>query len=210
MAKAMLGGVVRKFGPITRSPQVLLDHLSGVVEHLNADLRDQLVTCSVFHGLADRANGRLDYCSAGGCRPLVWTRKDEVLDLDSKAPPLGDAAGPVRDRGTLELGSLRRLIIYTEGLGTAPTVSGDSLGAVRGRRLLVDTMHLPAEEQVEAVWRTLRTHTGTDRAFTDDATLFVAEFDEGLTVPAAESVKTLSRTFRETGGAAPDSSVFLG
>ena len=210
MAKAMLGGVVRKFGPITCSPRVLLNHLSRVVEHLNADLRDQRVTCAVFHGLVDKARGKLDYCSAGGCRPLVWTREGEVLDVESTGPALGDAAGPAHDSRTLELSRLRRLIIYTVGLSPVPSVPGESLGPVGGRSLLVDTMHLPVEEQVDAVWQTLRMHADRDQAFTDDATLFVADFEQALTMPATGSVKTLSRTFRETGEAAPDSSVFLG
>lgn len=210
LAKAVLSGAARKFGPISRSPDALMGQLDRLLGRINASLRNQRVTCSVFVGLIDRAKGTLEYCNAGRCRMLVWTREDELRDLEQTGTALG--CSPALDCGSerLELTLLRRLVIYTEGLIAARSVSGLPLGMSRVRRLLIDTVHLPANEQVDVVLQGLRKHVGPDRAPTEDVTVFLTDFAEGATAPSSNSMETWLRSYDRAGGIAPDSSVFLG
>jgi len=210
LGKAVLSGAARKFGPISRSPRVLMDQLNRLLGRINANLRDQCVRCSVFIGLVDRARGILDYSSAGCCRALVWSREGELYDLQSTGAMLGGSANLDCGSERLELTSLRRLVIYTDGLTTARSISGQPLGMARGRRLLTDTVRLPADKQVEVVLQGLRNHVGPDRVLTDDVTVFLTEFMEGVTAPGADSMRTWLRSYDRAGGTVPDSSVFLG
>ncbi|MGB2984451.1 MAG: SpoIIE family protein phosphatase [Phycisphaerae bacterium] len=209
-AKAVLSGAVREFGPISGSPRVLMEHLDRMLGRINADLPHHRVTCSVFHGLVNRTEGTLECRSAGGCGALAWTHKGELRELKGTGPALGSAASHGYDSESLELASLRRLVVYTAGLTATSSASGESFGAARGRRLLADTVHLPADEQVDVVLRTLRDHVGPDNIFTDDVTVFVTEFSEEATASGADSMRTWFQTYEQAGGAVPDSSVFLG
>lgn len=210
LAKAVVSGAARKFGPISRSPRVLVGQLDRLLGRINANLRDQSVTCSVFLGLVDRAKGTLEYCNAGCCRAFVWTYEDKLRDLQNTGAALGSSSTLDCRSGRLELTSLRRLVICTDGLAKARSVSGRPLGMARGRRLLIDNMHLPANEQVNVVLQGLRTHVGPDRVLTDDVTVFLTDFAEGVTAPSSDSMKTWLRSYDRAGGIAPDSSVFLG
>ena len=210
LAKAVLSGAARSPGAVARAPAVQVAHLSGLLSHINENLRGERVLCSVFYGLIDRSKGVLEFCNAGRFHPLIWTREAEVRDLGATAPALGQTGGFDCRTESLELGSLRRLVVYTNGLTTARTASGVIFGEARGRRLLVDTLHLPVNEQVDAALQALRDHVGRDRVFTDDLTVFVTEFTDTVAVTAPESVKTRFQAYERATGAAPDSSVFLG
>lgn len=210
MAKAVLSGAVRKFGPITRSPSVLIRRLERLLGHINADLRDEYVTFTVFLGTVDRDKGILEYCSAGGCRPRIWSRDGKSKQLGSTGPALTGSADFECDSKSLELESLRRLLVCTGGLASAESAGGESFGAARARRLLCKTVNLPAEQQANAILQGIRKHVGPDRVPNEDVTVFVTEFADDTVTAASDSMKARLQTYDRVAGAVPDSSVFLG
>lgn len=217
LATAVLSSAVRGFGLTSRSPSDLLDHLNTLLSRISADLRDPSVTCSVFHGLVDRARGTLEYCNAGCCRAAVWTQGGEFCELGSTSPALGvmssalgRPAGVNYDRESLDFASVQRLIIHTDGLTSACSASGESFGVDRGRCLLMDTVRTTADDQVQAILQAVRDHIGPERALTEDVTLFVADNTESIAARPVDSMKTWLQTYERAIGAVPDSSVFLG
>jgi hypothetical protein len=71
-------------------------------------------------------------------------------------------------------------------------------------------MHLPVEEQVDAVTQTLRDHVGPDCNLAADATVFVTEFSEAVPESGGDSMKSWLEKCDRSVGAVPDPSVFLG
>jgi serine phosphatase RsbU (regulator of sigma subunit) len=210
LAKAVLSGAVGRLGPTSPPPGTVLDQLRRVLDHINSDLREGRVTCSVFHGLVDRVAGTMEYCNAGHCRPLAWTRDGEMKELRTTRPPLGEPGSHGFESESIRLANVQRLIVCSDGLNAARSAKGEPFGASRGKRLINDTVPLPADEQVDEVLRVLRDHVGTDSDFSDDATVFVTEFSEPLTTAGTDSMRTWFSSYEQASGVAPDSSVYLG
>jgi len=210
MAKAVLSGAIHTPAPIGGNVRARVEHLNCLLARINAALSCERVRCSLFYGLVDRDRGTLEFCNAGNCRPLIWARGGEMRSLASAGPVLGDSA--VADCGSesLELASLRRLVVYTEGLPAARSPSGERYGVARGERLLAQTVSLPVDDQVGTALQALREHVGRDRDFIEDVTVYAAHFEDDASVCSAGSMSAWFRTYERTAGAAPDSSIFLG
>jgi len=211
LAKAVISGAIHKFGQANRSPIGLLESLNDLLDRLNADLSPRAVTCSVFHGLIDCAKGTLGYCTAGRVRPYIRTRDLVLQELSVESPALGRSTDVKPRTGSLELSSIERLLIHTEGLCEACSAAGESYGPTQSRQLLADTASLPVDRQLAAFVEAVHTHVGTISTLTDDVTLFAAEFaEESTNLPRADAVNDLFKSYEESSGSRPDSSVFLG
>ena len=210
LGKAVLSSAARKLGRTRQSTAAMMSHLQGLLRRINVDLRNQRVTCALFHGVVDQHPGTLEYCAAGPCHAFVWTRGGELLDLRSTGPALGAREDVECESQSYDVHGLQRLIVFSEGLTTASCASGEPFGLARGRCLVTDTVRLPIEEQVDAIVRALREHVGTNSMFTEDATVFVTEFDEGAASREAFEAEAWLRSFKPDTGEVPDSSVYLG
>lgn len=210
LAKTAISGAVRKYGPISRSPEALIGRVNHLLDHLNADLRDRVLDCSMFVGVVDRNKGVIEYCAVGGCRPRIWTHTGETSHLKLTGPALIGTPTGKQDRGSLELRSLRRLTVCSDGLMAAESPDGEIFGSVRERRLLRETTDLTADQQAGAILHAVCEHVGPDRVPKNDVTVLVTDFCEAAT--AADSGSMSARLMSCVGniGSAPDSSVFLG
>ena len=210
LAKTAISSAVRKFGRVNRSSRTMIGHLRSLLDRINAGLRSPRVTCSLFHALVDRSGGTLEYCNAGHCHAFVWMRSGEMHELQDTGPTLGTRTQRDDDCGSFDLSALQRLIVLTAGLTTACSASGELFGIARGKRLLNDTVRLPADQQIDAVVRTLREHVGPDSMLTEDATVFVTEFEEDVAHSEAGAATAWLRTCEQELGTVPDSSIYLG
>lgn len=210
LAKTVISGAVRKFGPITRSPQALIQRIDQLLGHLNADLREPRVSCSMFVGVVDRNRGILEYCSVGGCRPRVWTRDGKTKLLSLTGPALTGCSDVKYDRGSLKLRSLRRLIICSDGLTSAESPKGQVFGAVRERNLLRGATDLPADQQAGTILQAVCEHVGLDRVPNADVTVLVTDFCEAAVAPDSGAMSVRLGSYGGTVESPPDSSVFLG
>jgi hypothetical protein len=137
-------------------------------------------------------------------------RSGEMHELPNTGPTLGTRTQRDDECGSFDLSAMQRLIVVSEGLITACSASGEPLGATRGRCLIADTARLPADQQVDAIVRTVRDHVGPDSMLTDDATVFVTEFEEDVAQSEAGAATAWLRTCEHDIGSAPDSSIYLG
>ncbi len=210
LAKTALSGAVRKFGPISRSPHALIQRLDRLLDHLNADLREPGLSCSMFVGVVDHNKGVLEYCSLGACRPRVWMRNGNSKLLGLTGPALTGTPGVKHGCGSLELHSVRRLVICSDGLTAAGSRKGGAFGAARERHLLQETTELPADQQAGAILQAVCEHVGPDRVPNADVTVLVTDFCEAAVVTDAGEMSARLESYGGKVGSAPDSSVFLG
>jgi serine phosphatase RsbU (regulator of sigma subunit) len=211
LAKAVISGAIRKIGPVNRSPIGLLESLCDLLDRLNADLSPRAVTCSIFHGLFDCTKGTLGYCTAGRVRPYVRTRDGALQELSVESAALERSADIEPRSGSLELSSIERLLVHTEGLCEVCSSAGEPFGPVQSRQLLSGTAFLPVDRQLAAVVEAVHSHADAISTLTDDVTLFAAEFtEEATSTPCADAVSDLFKSYEESSGFRPDSSVFLG
>ncbi|HRU05974.1 MAG TPA: SpoIIE family protein phosphatase [Candidatus Brocadiia bacterium] len=89
---------------------------------------DQFVT--LFYADIDMATGRVDYCNAGHCFPLLYSAGG-VTELDKGGLVLGADANEVYDQGrvTIEPGGV--LLLYTDGITEAESRRGRYFGRER-------------------------------------------------------------------------------
>jgi serine phosphatase RsbU (regulator of sigma subunit) len=210
LAKTVLSGAVRKFGPISRSPQALVHRLNRLLARLNDDLRERWLGCSLFVGVVDRRRCALEYCSAGACRPQVWARDGVTTRLELTGSALTGSPESEHDGASLDLVSLRRMIICTDGLAAAASPDGAAFGTGRALRLFQDTADLPADGQAEAIVETVRRHIGRDRVPAADVTVLVTDFAQGALSREAHAWSARLQGEDRGIGTVPDSSVFLG
>ncbi|MGD2109540.1 MAG: PP2C family protein-serine/threonine phosphatase [Phycisphaerae bacterium] len=211
LAKATIARAIGRHGSVNRSPVALITFLDELLDRLNTDLGVRSITCSVFIGLVDRARQTLAYTAAGSIRPYIQTRDGSVRDLLTGTPALGAPERVEREPGSLDLASVQRLMIHTEGLCQAQSTAGESYGASRSRKLLTETARLPVDRQLAAVAEDVHAHIGPLRTPTEDVTVFVAHLgDDRMTTPNHASFRDVFNSYENTGGPPLDSSVFLG
>jgi serine phosphatase RsbU (regulator of sigma subunit) len=94
------------------------------------------VFMTVFFGVLDPADGRLDYVVAGHPFPMLRRSDGEVVELGEGGLPLGVRAALEPPTGTVVIGPGESLLLYTDGIVETLDGEGRDFGYERVRRTL--------------------------------------------------------------------------
>jgi serine phosphatase RsbU (regulator of sigma subunit) len=91
---------------------------------------------TLFYGVFNSANGRLEYLCAGHPFPVVRRADGELVELGSGGLPLGLRPSISQTTGAIELAAGDLLVMFTDGIPEAVNRAGDAFGFERLRGLV--------------------------------------------------------------------------
>ena len=151
--------------------------MQGMMMRLNRFLHERTEGgkyATLFYAMLERT-GRMRYCNAGHCEPIVLTAGGAYEYLEATSVPVGlmeEATFAVEER---LLGPGDKVVIYTDGVTEAQSPSGEYFGRKRLRELAVNGRALSCQELHDSVDRAVKSFTG-GAPQADDVTLVVVEF----------------------------------
>jgi phosphoserine phosphatase RsbU/P len=145
--------------------------LRALLESLSSELARTEMHFSVFYGVLDPSNRRLEYASAGHHHAFQVRRDGAPERLEATAPPLGLATpGSIHRRQVPWSVGDDLLVLWTDGLVDARNEAGEAFGEQR----LLDEIVIHRKEAPEAIVRRVLEKTDEFGARpTDDRTLLV-------------------------------------
>lgn len=168
--------VFHQFREKARSPGELLARMNAA---LYPHLHEQFVTAA--YCLFDFAGKRLRLAQAGH-PPVYLLRKDEMAY--DKVKPKGRFFGfdreQVYEEVEYDLGSYRRVFLYSDGVIEAGALRGNPYSVRRLESLLAETRRQQQAELLRNLETDIREKTGTEMNTDDDSSCIVADM---LTVP---------------------------
>ena len=145
--------------------------LNALLESLSTELARTEMHFSVFYGVLDPANRRLEYASAGHPHAFRIPGDGVPERLGATAPPLGlAAAGNIQRRQVPWSPGNDLLVLWTDGLVDARNESGEPFGE---RRLLAEISAHRNEAPEAVVTRVLAKSEQFGAHPTDDRTLLI-------------------------------------
>jgi serine phosphatase RsbU (regulator of sigma subunit) len=208
-AKAVLAGEAARLGSAQDSPAGIWDCFSRSLARINADARHR-VECAVFHGSLDRHARRFEYRSTRRIIPIAIGPARNATDLSLNAPALGHPQSAAALMRSVDLTHVSRLVLLTDGLAGALSPDGRRLRDAIGLEAIAQSARLDPEAQADVLVRRLREHVGANFVFTEDATVFIADF----ALPARRRGTGVAELLRRSRAIAfddtVDSSVFIG
>jgi serine phosphatase RsbU (regulator of sigma subunit) len=156
---------------IDSSPLQVLMKVNQLLLELSAS--DMFVT--IFYGVIDRSRRVISYVRAGHDRPVL-IRSGQSVDLEGKGMALGVIESEQLDLEERQVDLIPgdRLVLYTDGLTDASTVSEQFYGRQRLVSLLIDFAGARAGEYCRTIFDTLQTYQGNAEQF-DDMTILVVD-----------------------------------
>jgi len=132
---------------------------------------------TVFHCLLD-GTGRLDFVNAAHCPPLIVRANGETLSLEATGMPVGLMEGAKFEVASQQLSPGDKVVIYTDGVTEAQSVSGEFFGRKRLREIVAAHAAGSASELRDAVQQGVAAFT-EEAAQSDDITVLVLEYTGG-------------------------------
>ncbi len=161
--RSILRGLARWGGPpgeaLARANQLLSPEVPPGI----------FVTC--LYGLLDTHNGALHYANAGHNPPYLRGRQGAV-ELWATGMALGLVPGTGYEEHKTTIGRGELLLLYSDGLSEAHSVSGEMFGDQRIQNIL-NREHHSAQGLIDALLSDLASFTGRDWVQEDDVTLMV-------------------------------------
>jgi serine phosphatase RsbU (regulator of sigma subunit) len=99
---------------------------------------DHLFSTTLFFAIIDPRSLKMHYINCGHINPLI-RRGNELLRLETTAPPLGFFKEPEIEQGSFEFNAGDRLLLYTDGLSEAINSAGEQYGSKRIESCLMET-----------------------------------------------------------------------
>jgi sigma-B regulation protein RsbU (phosphoserine phosphatase) len=129
---------------------------------------------TVFYGILDPVTGRLVYCNAGHCPPLLFrARKSKGFQaLVGAGTPLGIVTEGNWEQGAVDLTPSDVLVMYTDGITEARNQEREFFDQSRLLETVAPHVGHPAHEIQDAILQTVYAFTG-DLPQTDDIALAV-------------------------------------
>jgi len=185
------GAVVADVSGKGVSSALLASLLQGAflnVSHSSADMESMMARLSnflherteggkyatMFYALLDRA-GRLRYCNAGHCAPIVLSASGAYEYLEATAMPVGLMGGlsfAVEER---QLAPGDKIVVYSDGVTEAEGAEGKDFGRKRLREIAVAGRGLSCLELHNSLAQAVKNFTGNSPQ-ADDVTLLVLEY----------------------------------
>ncbi len=153
-------------------------HVVGVVNRHLAHDASAGKFMTLFYGVLDSAQGRIDYANAGqgGCF-VVRAATGRVEELEAGGPPAGVFDGiPFAESNVTGLKDGDVVVLGTDGIWETVDAQGVLFGMERFERIAKEHVARSAAEIADAVRRAVESHRGAGPQ-TDDVTLVVAKLD---------------------------------
>jgi sigma-B regulation protein RsbU (phosphoserine phosphatase) len=163
---ANLQAAFRAFAAAGRDPAEVCEKINGVM--CGNVATGKFIT--LFYCVVDAATHRLAYSNAGHNAPILL-RGDKTFRLDEGGALLGVFPDWKYDRGSVELRSGDRILLFTDGLSEAEDLAGQELGEDRLIEIFQQFRNLSATQIQVQVLDAVRNFCRGN--FRDDATLLV-------------------------------------
>ena len=98
---------------------------------------DHLFSTTLFFAIIDPKSLKMHYINSAHVRPLI-RRGPDLMQLETTAPPLGFFDEPEITQATFAFKAGDRLLLYTDGLSEATTLSGAQYGSKRIKSALME------------------------------------------------------------------------
>jgi serine phosphatase RsbU (regulator of sigma subunit) len=189
---AMVRILVRALAPSSRKPAELLRQLNVL---LRKDIKSNIFV-TLFWGLLDTRDGKLDFANAGHMPLMVYRGSRRAVDvIRATAKPLGAFPDEVFRRG-LEEQSIRLepgdcILQFTDGMNEMRDSAGDEYGIGRVEEVLVAEAGGGARHLVNELKRSLSAFRGAESQ-SDDLTIVAVS-----AVPAAVGWMPFERNERQ-------------
>jgi len=121
------------------NPLATITGINRLLRHFAARSQqyDHLFSTTIFFAIIDPKSLKMHYINCGHINPLI-RRENQLIRLESTAPPLGFFEDPEVRQGTFEFRAGDRLLLYTDGLSEAVNSSGEQYGNHRIEAALMD------------------------------------------------------------------------
>lgn len=177
LVMAVLRGMLEELAPVAHAPDRLLTELNN---DLTAVLRrpGQLVFASAFYTVIDVADKRMAWANAGHPVPMLVHADDgDVVSIEhgeTKAPPLGVAAGTSYSARGMALRPGDKILIMTDGVLEAENEENLQYGRDRFRVEIAQRAAQHIEEVVPSLMSRIEAFSN-GRDFKDDVLLLGVE-----------------------------------
>lgn len=157
LVMAMVFGALKGTAPYTSNPGDRLKQINRLLVDLNSRLIDRwgIAMCSMFYGILDVPQLRLEYANAGHPPPMAcYGEGCNLTQFVATAPPLGVDAEVSFEVCSVNLRGVRRMFFYTDGVMDA--FGGGRAGIQRLSEVLTHTRTLSPHAQLNAVFEAAR------------------------------------------------------
>ncbi len=130
---------------------------------------------TLFWGVFDPATRTLRYVNAGHGAPILSRGQRQVERLDEAGPVLGLFPDARYSAGTVTIGELDRLVVYSDGITEAASEKDEEFGEARVVRIMLDG----PDAEPERMCRRIMTEVisfADEKTPQDDCTLMVINF----------------------------------
>jgi serine phosphatase RsbU (regulator of sigma subunit)/CHASE2 domain-containing sensor protein len=136
---------------VVRSGQDLQTEIEAANNLLVANNREDMFT-TLFCGVIDLPSRTLTYCNCGHNPPLLLRKDESTFEpLRNCGPPLGIFDGMSYVPQSIALARGDMLVLYTDGVTEAETVSSAQFGTQRLEQAIVETRGEPAPKVVQHI-----------------------------------------------------------
>ena len=149
------------------------DMLVSLNDYFLIDLDHSELFVTMFYLQYNSKSRILTYGNAGHNPPLIWRRESQSIEsLDAEGLIFGIKKDVTFEQKTttLEIGDV--LFLYTDGIVEAENHNREFFGINRLKKLLQESIDLPAQELIDHIMNQVRIFTGV-RHFNDDITMVV-------------------------------------
>ena len=181
---AMLRGLLEKQRAQASDPggflQVLNDGLAAILESAGTTM-----FATAFYGFIDLSTNSFSYACAGHPGPIIATTdgvRQLATEQSQKGPGLGLIRGSVYPTTSLPLDTLKRMILFTDGVIEAENQQGEPFVESRLMEIIDRNSETPLGQMLDGILNSVLTFSETNH-FDDDVCLFGIEIKPTQTSP---------------------------
>jgi sigma-B regulation protein RsbU (phosphoserine phosphatase) len=166
-------------GGLSSDSYCCAERIVGNINHQLCGSTETNRFATLVVGLYDDQTGRLQYTNAGHNPPMLVRVGGTVERLTEGGMMVGAFDWAEYDQDTVHIGAGDTLLIFSDGLSEAASVTGEEYGEERLKQLLVANRHLPADELRCTIFAAIERWSGALEP-TDDQTLVIVKSRDSL------------------------------
>jgi sigma-B regulation protein RsbU (phosphoserine phosphatase) len=128
---------------------------------------------TLFVGLLDPENCRIEYVNAGHNPPFLVSPEGEIQELPATGMPIGFLSEAPYESRNIELVQGTRLVVFSDGITEAFSRQEEMFGESRLAGLVKERTRATSQELMEAVFEAVRSWCQGSDAYQDDCTLLI-------------------------------------
>lgn len=174
LVMAVTRSLFRTVSAHTDSPDRIMTQINNSMSEMN----ESSMFVTLFIGVLDLQNGRLSYCNAGHCPPVVMDNGATNLAVDANIPVgiMTDWSFSYQETSMVP-GS--RIFLYTDGLTEAENLEHKLFGEHRMLDVLAQSSRLTTRGIINSMTKTVNDFVG-DAEQSDDITMLTIHFIKNL------------------------------